>query len=441
MEVSRFEDESVTYVNRKNENYSSSKKSIYETIEESTGEQLFTETFVDDDSINEESLENKKEYIENNNEYILLPESVSDSKNKTKCILNNRAEKKLNREISKDKINDKRNSEQKSVIEFILAYIMSIILYIIGILKLSGERSIKLITNEKDKQYNEISDNKIVDQENNQNFQLSQSRKQKFRSNNSKKQNFQSSKGNKSNFRLIKNNKPNFRLRKVKNRPRLLIQEKNRDVYFPKRENVNIRKMAMISFIRMILNPILIFLIGKALVSLPDVSNTIELVFEQFNISEESIPMVLLLLNGIIILIFSGIIGSINYYKSYLERTYGSNTEIIGKKYIDRVCNLGRISMNNFILYAIGVFGTLLNSNGNISQVSQLSLLYTLLLIPYSILVMVDYHHYLPLPQGALLYIYLYGCLSSKINSKNLYQEILSLPETIKSIRQNSIHL
>ncbi|KAL6617123.1 hypothetical protein U3516DRAFT_546386, partial [Neocallimastix sp. 'constans'] len=224
-----------------------------------------------------------------------------------------------------------------------------------------------------------------------------------------------------------------------------IITNKLKEIIKPSKDvtgnNELIINMAMISFIRMILNPILIFLIGRAFVSLPDVSNTIELVFEQFNISEENIPMVLLLLNGIIILIFSGIIGSINYYKSYLERTYGSNTEIIGKKYIDRVCNLGRISMNNFILYAIGVFGTLLNSNANISQVSQLSLLYTVLLIPYSILVMVDYHHYLPLPQGALLYIYLYGCLSSKINSKNLYQEILSLPETIKSIRQNSIHL
>jgi len=154
------EDESVTLVNKKNEGSSSSKKLVNASIEESSAEQLLTETFVDDDSINEENLENKKEFIEKNDEYIVL-DSSSNRKKKGKEVENVKT-----RDAGINKVN-KRKTGHKGITGYILGYIMSIILYVFRILKLTGKgnikfirdgngkRNIKLIKNEKGKQTSE----------------------------------------------------------------------------------------------------------------------------------------------------------------------------------------------------------------------------------------------------------------------------------------------
>jgi len=104
-----------------------------------------------------------------------------------------------------------------------------------------------------------------------------------------------------------------------------------------------------------------------------------------------------------------------------------------GNKYINRARNLSNISIINLVLYAIAAFGTSVNLNANVSLVSQLSILYTLLNIPYSALVMSDNHHYLPLPQGALLYIFLSGCIPFRlINRGDLYEKLLTFPSTTR---------
>jgi len=301
------------------------------------------------------------------------------------------------------------------------------------------------------------------------NFRLGKDEKQNFRLGKNKKSNFRLDKIEKQNFRHDEDEKPNFRQRKSKNRIRQPDDEesktlddiktilKNKDIDINDirdlitKENeidnkkVNIfwifKRTALISFVQYILIPILIYLIGKILVSLPDVSEYIGIIFGQFNIPEEHVPMFLLLVNGIFVIMFNGMIGSIHYLRSYLEKTYGKDAEIAGMKYIDRACNLSRISVNNFVLYAIGVFGTLINSNANISLVAQLSVLYAILTIPYSVLVMMDRHYYLPLPQGALLFIYLSGCLSSRLLERGeLYEKLVTLPATIREIRRNTIH-
>ncbi|KAL6627971.1 hypothetical protein U3516DRAFT_658403 [Neocallimastix sp. 'constans'] len=154
------EDESVTLVNKKNEGSTNSKKRA-NVIEESSADHLLTETFVDDDSINEENLENKKEFIEKNDEYIVLSDSSNNRKKKGKEVESVEA-----REVEVNKVN-KRKAGHKGITGYILGYIMSIMLYVFRILKLTGKgnikfirdgtnkRNIKLIKNEKGKQEGE----------------------------------------------------------------------------------------------------------------------------------------------------------------------------------------------------------------------------------------------------------------------------------------------
>ncbi|ORX88261.1 hypothetical protein BCR32DRAFT_288767 [Anaeromyces robustus] len=199
-------------------------------------------------------------------------------------------------------------------------------------------------------------------------------------------------------------------------------------------------KTILISIIRAILSPLLIYGIGKILSLIPDFSPILEIIFEQFGIIEEHIPIFLLLLNGIVVLFLNGIVTSFNFLKPYIEKTYGKQGKDEGNKFIERARNLSSISLINFVLFTIGVIGTLISPQANISKVAQLSVLYMILLIPYSILVMMDLHHYLPLPQGALLYIYVYGFLSLKsFNQQKFFEKLIKLPSTIKEIRQNAI--
>ncbi|KAG4105389.1 hypothetical protein H8356DRAFT_1027599 [Neocallimastix lanati (nom. inval.)] len=201
------------------------------------------------------------------------------------------------------------------------------------------------------------------------------------------------------------------------------------------------KKTVFFTLIQTIISPILIFGIGKALVSIPDFSPILELIFEQFGIREEHIPIFLLFLNGIVVIFFNGMLSSFSFLKTYLEKTYGLNGKVIGKTFIERINNLNKISLTNFVLFTIGVIGTLISPQANIAMVVQLSVIYTLLLIPYSLLVMMNLHYCLPLTQGALLFIYIYGFLSFKtINYTDLYDKIVNLPSVIKEIRQNTIH-
>jgi hypothetical protein len=201
------------------------------------------------------------------------------------------------------------------------------------------------------------------------------------------------------------------------------------------------KKTVFFTLIQTIISPILIFGIGKALVSIPDFSPILELIFEQFGIREEHIPIFLLFLNGIVVIFFNGMLSSFSFLKTYLEKTYGLNGKVIGKTFIERINNLNKISLTNFVLFTIGVIGTLISPQANIAMVVQLSVIYTLLLIPYSLLVMMNLHYCLPLTQGALLFIYIYGFLSFKtINYTDLYDKIVNLPSIIKEIRQNTIH-
>jgi len=152
----------------------------------------------------------------------------------------------------------------------------------------------------------------------------------------------------------------------------------------------------------------------------------IELAFEQINIAEEQIPIFLLFANGMFVIALKGIVDSANLVNSHYHVENKS-------KYFTRIVNLNRIMITNIILFAIAVFGTSINSNANVSLVSQLSVLYTILSIPYAILVMLDYHHYLPLPQGALLFMYITGCVPTRlINRGGLYEKIITLPDTLR---------
>jgi len=135
--------------------------------------------------------------------------------------------------------------------------------------------------------------------------------------------------------------------------------------------------------------------------------------------------------------------------------------------YVNRANNLSNISIINLVVYAIAALGSSINLNSNVSLVSQLSVLYTILNIPYSMLVMTDNHHYLPLPQGALLSMISSGCVPLRlINRGEIYEKLLTFPSTtrdeisskllspqefietfktlnarLREIRQNQIHL
>ncbi|ORX44844.1 hypothetical protein BCR36DRAFT_300646 [Piromyces finnis] len=435
------EDQSETYVNKKIDECNSRilNNSI---IEEATDEQLMmSETIIDDDLINEVPLENKNKLIDhNNNEIIILSQSTSGKKrrnskkskskkssNKKKILTKNNE---LSEEYNSDNIKDSGNgtdlSEVKNknisseiqtdkLIEYdkfsFIKYIISLIFYLIGLFNIfqKSQKNNKINNTTEDVKSKEIKINE------------------------------------KSNFKLTKDEKPNFRLRKTNNLSRQSKKNENDDVNVMKitnnkdinltdKEKINIveDKINNKSFndkktiLRILLLPFLIYIIGKSLMLLPDKSDIIELVFDQFNISEEQIPIFLLFVNGIFVLLLKCMIESINYIKSQFRSLEKDNT------YIDRAYNLSRILITNLVLYAIAVFGTSVNSNTNVSLISQLSVLYTILTIPYTILVMLDNHHYLPLPQGVLLFIFISGCVPIRlINRGELYEKIITLPDTI----------
>ncbi|OUM58408.1 hypothetical protein PIROE2DRAFT_64428 [Piromyces sp. E2] len=470
------EDGSETYVNNKKSDVSSKRKlqSRNSVVEEVTVEPIMiSETVVDDDSINEISLENKKELIDKNNELIVLPQSSgvrkrkSSKKSKSKKSSNKtKASQKEKDELNEENDNsfitreaddldiseiqkvDVENEEQggqliKPEKSNFVQYILGLIFYLIGLLKI-----FQRFQNKKTNKAIEDVKTREVEADEKQNFRVAEN----------KKSNFRLVENDEPNFRLNQDKKQNFRLLKSKDRPRQLEQNKheivndiktivnNKDINLNDKEKLNVVKEILNesdikedkiikgdntkTIIRTVLSPFLIYIIGKGLVSLPDKSEFIELTFDQFNIAEEQIPIFLLFVNGIFVLLLKGMVESVNYIKSRFSISDESD-EV--NKYIERAYNLNRILITNLILYAIAIFGASVNSNADVSLVSQLSVLFTILSIPYAVLVMLDRHHYLPLPQGALLYIYLSGCVPIRlINRGELYEKIITLPDTLR---------